>query len=66
MIIFLFAFGLIACLATEKNITSYAGSHLCYMCYSDSERSNQDCFDESRLNKDDYQCYGGKLMSVFI
>ena len=60
----LFVFGLIAGLATDKNVTvTETGDNLCYQCYSntdpDSERS-QDCFDESKLQKKEYQCTRGK------
>ena len=59
MKIFLFALGLVASMATEKNATVFGGN-LCYECYSDTTRQNQDCFDESKLNKDEYKCTDGK------
>ena len=60
MKILLLTFGLIAGMATEKNMT-YAGSYKCYYCEGSTyPGSNQNCFDESKLSQEN-QCSGGKL-----
>lgn len=56
----LLAFGLIAGIATEKNMT-YAGSYKCYYCEGSTyPGSNQNFFDESKLSQE-IQCSGGRL-----
>ena len=60
MKILLLAFGLIAGMATEKNMT-YAGSYKCYDCRGSTyPGDSQKCFDESKLSQEN-QCSGGKL-----
>lgn len=65
MKIFIFAFGLIAGLATEKDI-AVTGNNRCYQCYSSTDPQSsrsQDCFDESKLQKEEYQCTTGKVFT---
>ena len=58
MKIFLFALSLVATMTTDKNVT-VTGSNTCYYCEgSNRPESNQDCWDESKLNKEKYQCTG--------
>ena len=59
MKIFLFALGLVAGMATEKNATAFGLS--CYECYAETGRDNQDCWDESKLNQEKYKCSDGKF-----
>ena len=61
MKIFLFVLGLVASMATDKNVTVTANGNLCYECYSDTTEKNQDCFDESKLNQEKYKCRTGEL-----
>ena len=70
MKVFLFAVGLVASMATEKNATVF-GNNLCYECYTEDGPDatvrpdgtpvySNDCFDESKLNQEKYQCTTGQ------
>ena len=75
MKVFLFALGLVASMATEKNATVF-GNNLCYECYGeDGPDANlkpeggywgTDCFDESKLNQEKYQCTTGQSFKRII
>ena len=54
---FLFALGLIASVSANR----------CYQCYGDTDPNGKydpDCFDESNLQKEEYQCTRGECLSV--
>ena len=73
MKVFLFAVGLVASMATEKNATVF-GNNLCYDCYGEDGPANlrpdgtpiygNDCFDESKLNQEKYQCTSGQSFQL--
>ena len=53
---------LVASMATDKNVT-VTGSNKCYYCDgSNRPDSNQDCWDESKLNQEKYQCTGKLIL----
>ena len=63
MKILLFAIGLVASMATDKNVTMTA-TNLCYECYAESGSKDQNCFDESKLNHDQYKCTNGESVLI--
>ena len=62
MKILFYVLGLVSSVATNQNGTiTEKPDNLCYKCYSESTSHNQDCFNETNLDRDKFKCNNGKL-----